>query len=91
MTLKTALEIYDEGTPLVNELTGELVVVRGPSVKTLIPANAKKPDVAVNMLLNDKQVDESWKEISTDEAWKRCKGVLLNGAERVRHLLRKKR
>ncbi len=73
MTLLTAVDLFANGTYLINEISGELVIVENGRTRTLIHGDSKKPEVMCQMLFNEQQVNAAWNVISEDESQARFK------------------
>lgn len=73
MTLLTAVDLFANGTYLINEISGELVIIENGRTRTLIHGDSKKPEVMCQMLFNEQQVNAAWNVISEDESQARFK------------------
>ena len=73
MTLLTAVDLFENETYLINEITGELVIVENGTTRTLIHGDSKKPEVMCQMLFNEQQVNAAWNVISENESQARFK------------------
>ena len=73
MTLLTAVDLFANGTYLINEISGELVIVENGRTRTLIHGESKKPEVMCQMLFNEQQVNAAWNVISENESQARFK------------------
>jgi len=73
MTLLTAVDLFANGTYLINEISGELVIVENGRTRTLIHGDSKKPEVMCQMLFNEQQVNAAWNVISENESLARFK------------------
>ena len=68
MTLLTAVDLFANGTYLINEISGELVIIENGRTRTLIHGDSKKPEVMCQILFNEQQVNASWNVISENES-----------------------
>ena len=68
MTLLTAVDLFANGTYLINEISGELVIVENGTTRTLIHGDSKKPEVMCQMLFNEQQVNAAWNVIGENES-----------------------
>ena len=68
MTLSTAVDLFANETYLINEISGELVIVENGTTRTLIHGDSKKPEVMCQMLFNEQQVNVAWNVISENES-----------------------
>ena len=68
MTLLTAVDLFANGTYLINEISGELVIIENGRTRTLIHGDSKKPEVMCQMLFNEQQVNVAWNVISENES-----------------------
>ena len=73
MTLLTAVDLFANGTYLINEISGELVIIENGRTRTLIHGDSKKPEVMCQMLFNEQQVNVAWNVISENESLARFK------------------
>ena len=73
MTLSTAVDLFANETYLINEISGELVIVENGTTRTLIHGDSKKPEVMCQMLFNEQQVNAAWNVISENESQARFK------------------